>query len=108
MVTPEFDFHPPSRIIRILEKLRLREVCPADIVPLEQLDKLYKKYPDLGGDRNIGFSDSMGACQSWRDCPEWWKSFILPPKSRGTNIIRLIQTKLSALGIRKKSPGTIR
>ncbi|MBN1168908.1 hypothetical protein JXA63_03370 [Candidatus Woesebacteria bacterium] len=40
----------------------------------EALDRLYERYPDLRGDGTaIGYSDTVGRCQSWMDNPGWWK-----------------------------------
>ena len=70
--------HEPHIVHRVLERVRLREVEPADIVSPDQLGALMKRYPDLAGDREaIGRSDSEGRCQSWRGDPGWWKRFIV-------------------------------
>jgi hypothetical protein len=71
------ELRPPSRIKRALERAGLREIAPDDISPNRRtLNQLYKNYPDLAGDRTaIGYGDE-GRCQSWRDCPGWWKELV--------------------------------
>lgn len=78
MANPEFHFHPPNKVKRVLEKMRLYEVTPHDILPPGEVDALLKTYPDLAGDQNIGRSDFEGRCQSWRGYPQWWLSFTRP------------------------------
>ena len=79
-MTENLDFHRPSLLKRMGEKffpigIFAGEVTPADIVPRDQLDKLFQTYPDLAGDRNIGLGDE-GNCQSYYGCPGWWKEFV--------------------------------
>lgn len=76
MPNPEFHFHPPNKLKRLGEAMRVYEVSPYDIVPHDEVGPLLKKYPDLAGDPSIGRSDFEGNCQSWKGCPGWWKSFV--------------------------------
>lgn len=71
------EIHPPTRVKQILEKLCVREVDPKDLCDnLAELDKLYRKYPDLAGDSTaIGPGDD-GSCQSWRGDWGWWKRLM--------------------------------
>lgn len=62
--------HPPSLLKRLAEKMGY-EITPADICSGRDLDGLYRTFPDLAGDKNIGPGDD-GKCQSWRDNPGWW------------------------------------
>jgi hypothetical protein len=66
----------PSRLKRVLERARVREVVPGDICPTrEDLDKLIRRYPDLAGDKEIGPGDD-GNCQSWRGDGGWWRRVV--------------------------------
>lgn len=70
------DLKPPSKIKRALEKAGLREITPSDICSNRRtLNELYETYSDLAGDKAIGYGDE-GRCQSWRDCPGWWKDLV--------------------------------
>jgi len=71
------DLKPPPRIKQALERLGLREMTPADICPdRETLDRLYKTYPDLAGDKTaIGPGDD-GYCQSWQGDRGWWRELV--------------------------------
>lgn len=66
----------PSVIKKMLERAGV-EITPVDICSRrEELNKLYKMYPDLAGDGTaIGPGDD-GNCQSWRNNPGWWKTLL--------------------------------
>lgn len=71
------EIHPPSRVKRVLEILRVREVGPEDLCgDRAALDKLYQKYPDLVGDKTAIGPGGDGSCQSWRGDWGWWKRLI--------------------------------
>lgn len=78
MQTPEFHFHPPSIIKRVGERIGACQITPADIVPENELDRLYKTYRDLGGDPNLGVGND-GYCQDWQGYRYWWKEFLERP-----------------------------
>ena len=77
----KIHFHQPPLSKRMGERFpRIRsfvgQVTPSDIVNRTQLLALQEKHPDLFGDTSaIGFGDD-GKCQSWQDCPGWWKEFV--------------------------------
>jgi len=78
------DLHPPGRWRQLLERKGFGEVKPRHLCSSRKdLDRLYRKYPDLAGDRTaIGTADSSGRCQSWRDNPGWWKTLLEQEGSR--------------------------
>ena len=68
---------PPSMLKKIFERLGIREIEPKDLAKdREVLDRLYRKYPSLAGDRTaIGPGDD-GHCQDWCGNPLWWKNLV--------------------------------
>jgi hypothetical protein len=65
--------HRPTIPKEMLARLHLRQIEPPDIS--SHLDILFKKYPALFGDPNIGPGDD-GNCQSWCGDWDWYQDFL--------------------------------
>lgn len=71
------NLRPPARWRQVLEKYHLKEIEPRHLCNSEHdYFLLGQKYPDLLGDRTTIDIGLGGRCQSWRDCPGWWKRII--------------------------------
>lgn len=67
----------PFILWRVLEKYGLREMKPWDITPNRAMTEvLYRKFPDIGGDRGIIDTGLGGECQDWRFYKGWWKELV--------------------------------
>lgn len=78
----KIGIHPPSKVKQFFEDIGLIEITPQDLCSSqEQLQELYKTYPDLMGDSSsIGPGDD-GNCQSWQGYKGWWKSLLVKERN---------------------------
>ena len=76
------NLHRPSWLKVLAERFKVLDIQPADICPDSQvLGKLYKIFPDLAGDKEIGWSN-YGYCQPWRRNLGWWRQLVNRTQTR--------------------------
>lgn len=72
----EYSLHRPPLWKVAFSYLGLTQITPGDICSAEDLDALYRDYPDLAGDQTaIGLGDD-GYCQSWQGDKGWWRELV--------------------------------